>query len=244
MLLALQYTGIEAVYDFSKSLGRPAKHPRAAAAWHQKETLKKDGVGYIDHTLYPGPRHGGAWHGMAPSFECPVLLSTFTDPVVLFPSGNTFELGAVVSWYRALQAEFPRPLSDPCTRQPCMPRVVPNWLVRKQMHECGLGDSLVQRSPGDELRMDLEKPDGYTVDNAKNDTTPDDPNASWLLPSMTTFLPGSMRASNFITIYRMHGPSEQGAAEHVRGILEGMLPALEVGMVDARPLQYMAARAE
>lgn len=192
---------------------------------------------------------------MPPSFECPVLLSTFTDPVILFPSGNTFNLDAIVSWYRALQTDVSQPLSDPCTRQLCMTRVVPNWLARKQMHECGLGDSLVHRVPGDEVQIDLREPEGYavisapqTVDEAMSGDVGHDlafgaGDESRFTPARAV-LPHSIRAGNFITIYRMQGPAPEGPGDHVREILGSMLPSLEIGMVDSRPLQYMAARAE
>ena len=198
---------------------------------------------------------------MPPSFECPVLLSTFTDPVILFPSGNTFNLDAIVSWYRALQTDVSQPLSDPCTRQLCMTRVVPNWLARKQMHECALGDSLVHRVPGDEVQIDLREPEGYavisapqTVDEAMTgDVGHDldfvaadgegDRGGSRFVPARGV-LPHSIRAGNFITIYRMQGPAPEGPGEHVREILGSILPSLEIGMVDSRPLRYMAARAE
>ena len=39
------------------------------------------------------------------------------------------------------------------------------------------------------------------------------------------------------------GPAPEGPVEHVREILGSILPSLEIGMVDSRPLQYMAARA-
>lgn len=198
---------------------------------------------------------------MAPSFECPVLLSTFTDPVILFPSGNTFDLNAIVSWYRALQTDCAQPLSDPCTRQLCMTRVVPNWLARKQMHECGLGDSLVHRAPGEEVQIDLREPEGYAVISAPRtveeampgdvgpyqdfvaaDSEGDRGESRFL--STRTALSHSMRAGNFITIYRMQGSAPEGPGEHVREILGSILPSLQIGMVDSRPLQYIAARAE
>lgn len=95
------------------------------------------------------------------AFECPITMERFRDPVVLFPSGNTYELEAVQSWFTALEGA---PLTDPCTRQKCAARVVPNWTLRSAMHEQGLGAELLPRTPGEEIA--LERPstgDGTAV---------------------------------------------------------------------------------
>lgn len=82
-------------------------------------------------------------------------MERFRDPVVLFPSGNTYELDAIQSWYTAREGAA---LTDPRTRQPCVPRVVPNWALRSVMHEQGIGADLVTRAPGKEITLERPQP--------------------------------------------------------------------------------------
>lgn len=97
-------------------------------------------------------------------FECPVTLSRFKDPVVLLPSGNTYDMDTVVNWYRARLDEGSGILTDPCTRQECYMTVIPNWLARTQISKKYESHYLTPRQPGEVLVLDNNFEAGYTTE--------------------------------------------------------------------------------